>query len=812
MFRDACSPLSRFALKPLVLPVVVAIASTLSPVAIQPAHAATQSQAQSFSIPAGNLSAALQSFGRAAGVNLSFSPSLVAGKQTSGVTGTMTARQALERLLSGSGVVAQPVASGYQLKPATEGVEQLPTLDVSADAIAPLSREVLPTTAGGTISSGGSLGILGTQEAQNVPFSVISYTSDMIEEQHAETLADVVDNDASVQSGYGYDNYAQTFVVRGYELYNDDVSYGGLYGILPRQRASTVFADNVEVLKGANAFMDGVAPGGTGVGGAINMTPKIAGSDPITHLGMGYTSDSHGDVSTDFARRFGTDDAWGVRFSAKHEQGDTGIHDEDHKDDAALLSIDYSGERLSGSVTYGYENTRIDGARPVVHLTGLNSVPKAPDSDTNYGPDWANTHLKTNFLMGKLNYSLNDNWEVYGALGANHTDEIGTYPTVTVNNWAGDASVTMMDSAYQKRTFSGMGGIRGHFQTGSVSHKLNLAYSGSYQRQYNAYNMTFNGTPSTTNIYNPGSPANPGGDYASGTLTDPGLSARIRMQGVAFSDTLGFFDDQLLVTAGVRHQKLSQRSYTQGVKDSLSDYDQSKNSPVFGAVYKLTDEVSIYANHVEALQSGGTAPRGTRNVGSTLAPSTSRQDEAGIKYQGDKIGAALAVFQIKQPEAYTNADNVYGQFGEQRNQGVEMTVFGDLTSQLGFNAGVTYLKPEVVSSDDNSIKGNDAVGVARLRSVAALNYRVASVPGLKLNGKVVHTGHQYMDDANSLKLKPWTRFDVGASYSLPVADTEMKLGLYVENLTDQDYWASATGGYLTQGQPRTLKLSVSADF
>ena len=34
----------------------------------------------------------------------------------------------------------------------------------------------------------------------------------------------------------------------------------------------------------------------------------------------------------------------------------------------------------------------------------------------------------------------------------------------------------------------------------------------------------------------------------------------------------------------------------------------------------------------------------------------------------------------------------------------------------------------------------------------------------------------------------------------------------VENVTNEHYWASAAGGYLTQGDPRELKLSMTVDF
>ncbi|RML77453.1 hypothetical protein APX70_200553 [Pseudomonas syringae pv. maculicola] len=45
-----------------------------------------------------------------------------------------------------------------------------------------------------------------------------------------------------------------------------------------------------------------------------------------------------------------------------------------------------------------------------------------------------------------------------------------------------------------------------------------------------------------------------------------------------------------------------------------------------------------------------------------------------------------------------------------------------------------------------------------------------------------------------------------------MAQKDVTLRANVENLMNKDYWESAYGGYLTQGEPRTLKLSGTLDF
>lgn len=68
--------------------------------------------------------------------------------------------------------------------------------------------QLVPAYLDGQIANGGRVGFLGQQNARDVPFNVVSYTSRMIESQQAQTLGDVVKNDASVQSVRGYGNFA----------------------------------------------------------------------------------------------------------------------------------------------------------------------------------------------------------------------------------------------------------------------------------------------------------------------------------------------------------------------------------------------------------------------------------------------------------------------------------------------------------------------------------------------------------------------------------------------------------------------------
>ncbi|RYF45249.1 MAG: TonB-dependent siderophore receptor, partial [Comamonadaceae bacterium] len=186
------------------------------------------------------------------------------------------------------------------------------TVNASADASA---EGLAPAFAGGQVARGSRVGILGAQDIMDTPFNGTSYTHELVQDQQARSIGDVLQNDAAVRLSRGFGNYQQLYVVRGFPLYSDDISYNGLYGLVPRQYMLTEFIERVEVLRGASSLVNGAAPGGSGIGGSINLPPKRATAEPISQVNVGIGSDSQAFVSTDIGRRFGPDQATGVRLN-----------------------------------------------------------------------------------------------------------------------------------------------------------------------------------------------------------------------------------------------------------------------------------------------------------------------------------------------------------------------------------------------------------------------------------------------------------------------------------------------------------------
>ena len=69
----------------------------------------------------------------------------------------------------------------------------------------------------------------------DTPFSITSYTNELIQDRQARSVGDVLQNDAGVRVARGFGNFQESYFIRG----SDDVAYNGLYSLLPRQYIAT---------------------------------------------------------------------------------------------------------------------------------------------------------------------------------------------------------------------------------------------------------------------------------------------------------------------------------------------------------------------------------------------------------------------------------------------------------------------------------------------------------------------------------------------------------------------------------------------
>jgi iron complex outermembrane recepter protein len=165
----------------------------------------------------------------------------------------MRARSVAPLILASTLAYVQTVSAETGSELLNLDIETLMTIKVgpSADATAKGLSEAF---AGGQIAKGGRIGILTTQDLSDTPFSFTNYTQEFIQNHQAASVGDVLQYDPSVRVARGFGNFQQVYKLRGLPIFSDDMTYNGLYGILPRQYLAAEAIERVEVLRGSNSF------------------------------------------------------------------------------------------------------------------------------------------------------------------------------------------------------------------------------------------------------------------------------------------------------------------------------------------------------------------------------------------------------------------------------------------------------------------------------------------------------------------------------------------------------------------------------
>ncbi len=688
-----------------------------------------------------------------------------------------------------------------------------------------------PAYAGGQVATGGRAGILGNMDSLDTPFSSTNYTAELMLNQQAKSVADVLLNDPNVRVARGFGNFQELYVIRGFPAYSDDMTYNGIYGILPRQFVAAEFLERAELFRGASAFLNGAAPGGSNLGGTINLVPKRAPDDPLSRLTVGYESDANGMIAADVGRRFGADKATGIRANAVYRDGETSVNNQDRSLSVLSLGINHRGDQLRLSADIGYQDHHIDAPRPSVSPSfGATAVPKEPDADVNFAQPWTYTDEKQLFGVVRAEYDITKAVSVWGAFGMRDGKEKNV-----LANPSSDANGVMtayrFDNAREDSVSSGEVGLRWDFATGPIEHRVIASASLFKIDSKNAYAFSDFFDPFTTDLYHPVDAVKPPADFfTGGSLNNPHKTFSTDTSSWALADVLKFADGKVMVTLGLRDQKLKADSFDYNSGDKISSYDKSKTTPVAGIVFRPSDQWSIFANYIEGLVAGDVAPTvgpggGTVvNAGQVQDPYQAKQFEAGVKFDAGSFGGGLSIFNIEKASGILEAlnpsdpetDYRYRADGKARHKGVEGNVFGEPIEGLRLLAGVTLLDAQLTKTQGGFNQGKDVIGAPKTQANANVEWDLPMLKALTLEGRAMYTSKQYADGANTLEVGSWTRLDIGARYAMEAWGKPLSLRARINNVTNEKSWISAGGypgfGYYVLGDPLTIVLSASIDF
>lgn len=765
-----------------------------------------------FNIAPGPMAGALERFSRVTGANLSFDVAVTENTVSRGLTGEHSVSDGINLLLRDSGVeaVAQP-GGGFILRKQPGGAHDatsattLPQVVITGSA----SPGSLPAPyAGGQVARGGRLGMLGNTDVMDAPFNITSYTAQAIQDRQARTVGDMVVNDASVRFASQPGGILDAFTIRGFPVGAGnfgEVAFDGVYGVASNYRIATDYVERIEVIKGPTALLYGMSPAGS-VGGGINIVPKRALDKDLTQFTADYASSSQVGGHLDLSRRFGDEREFGVRFNGSYRDGDTGLDNQSRSASNASLALDYQGKRLRASLDLIDQREKINAPSRLPHIVAGIDVPSAPDGSRNFTQSWEYSEIEDRSALLRTEFDFNDDltWFVDAGGGTTTVSRLFSITPNILNN-AGDLSMQVSDYRFDIDRNTIDTGLRARFKTGAVDHTM-TAQVNRYQDQLKR--GLNNGPTIFSNLYRPAT-------NAALNVPEPTLVPKLsesRLSGVALSDTLSILEKRVQLTLGVRHQKVSSDNFDAATGAITSTYDKSVLTPLIGLMVKPWENVSLYANRIEGLSKGDTAPLNASNSGEVFAPYKSKQTEVGVKVEQGGLISTLSAFEITKPSGQLTG-NLYSADAEQRNRGLELSVFGEAAPGVRVLASATLIDAKLTRTNTPATVGKTAVGVPKLQANLGSEWDTRFAPGLTLTGNVFYTGKQYVDQANTQSIPNWTKVDLGARYknALLGKSTTYRLGLL--NVFNKSYWSSVDSySGIAIGEPRTLMLSATVDF
>ena len=775
-----------------------------------PAFAQAAQVRQAFSVPAGALGLALNTFAAEAGVELTVDAGLLQGKHSAGLSGSYSVPEGFYELLRGHGLQAVREGNGsYTLR-------REPAHSASAEAAATMpavtvwgtGNTVTDAYAGGQVASGGRVGFLGDKDFMETPFNTISYTDKFIEDRQARDITDVISaTDPTVFSSGMTGIIGENYSIRGFSSNIGDVAFGGLYGISPYYRTSPEMFERIEVLKGPSALLNGMPPGGS-VGGSINLVPKRAGDTPLARVTASYMSDAQWGGHVDLGQRFGDKQQFGIRVNGVYRDGDGAIDHQKKKTRLVSVGLDWRGDGARLSADLYHSEDRADGLNRGVNLAAGLPVPRPPKPETLLNPSWAFYDTKDKGVMLRGELDVNEQVMAYAAVGSSQADyqSTGAY-VIQVFNTAGDYRTNVADLGFDVEKQSAEAGLRGKLRTGNISHQwaVNATYYHHTDKQYGRRNTLAQDW--ITNIYNPvWGPAT--------RFEAPQISkAELRLASYGLVDTLSFAQDTVQLTVGVRRQEVLSDNFNIKTGARTSRYDESATTPAVALLVKASKNISLYGNYIEGLSQGATAPLTAANAGEVFAPYKSKQAELGFKVDLGEFAHTVSVYEIKRPSSYVDpVSNVFSFGGEQRNRGVDWGFFGSPLRDVRLMGGVAYVDPVLSKTMGGTNQGKQATGVPKLQAKLGVEWDTPAVPGVTLTANATAASKQYINADNSLSVPGRTVFDLGARYATTAAGRPLTVRASVTNVGNKAYWALPQWTSLGLGAPRTFMLSGTMDF
>lgn len=782
------------------LPLSVALAAD--------AGSAQHSAVFNFAIAAKPLPQALSDFSRVTGISVVYTDEAPYGIQAPAVSGSLSAEQAMQRLLGNSGLSFRRTdAHTLALEPQpTAGALNLGATTITSVVAADSTSYQPPATT--SIARSQALN-------QEIPQIINVVPAQAMRDQAPRNLDDALTNISGITQSNTLGGTLDAVMIRGF---GDNRNGSIMRDSMPvmQGRALNATAERVEVLKGPASLLYGIQDPG-GVVNIVSKKPQLEQYNAVTVRGSSYGSGKNGSGgSLDSTGALG-DSGLAYRMIVDHEDEDYWRNFGTHRETLVAPSLAWYGEDTKVLLAYEHREflTPFDRGTAIDPRTNHPlDIPATRRLDEPFN----NLEGRSDLYRFEVDHDLNDNWKAHFGYSWNRETYDASQVRLTAVNSNGTLTRTMDGTQGALTTDRyATATLQGKTELAGMQHDLVFGLDDEYRKIYRA--DLIRGTASTFNYLNPVY-----GQQVAGTAVraaDSDQTDLLRTDSLFFQDSIHLTDQWILV-GGARFQEYDQYAGRGRPFHANTDTNGQKWVPRAGLVYRYTDALSFYGSYTESFKPNSSiAPLGGGNVvlDGSIEPEEGKSWELGAKLDlPGRITASAALFDITKRNVLvttaTATDTVTSVAGEVKSRGLEMDLTGQLTEQWSLIGSYAYTDAEVTK--DTQYEGKRLQNVAKNTGSLSAVYDFGSLIGgdrLRVGAGARYVGERAGDAPNSFDLPAYTVADAFATYDTKVEGQKVKFQLNVKNLFDKTYYtSSASRFFVSMGDSRQVSLSSTLEF
>jgi iron complex outermembrane receptor protein len=763
----------------------------------------------SFSMAAKPLPQALSDFSRITGISVVYTDEAPYGITAPAVSGQLSAEQAMQRLLAGSGFTFRRT-DGHTLV-----LEPLPTagaLNLGATTITSVmdqSTSYQPPDTSSVMRTSASL--------QEIPQTVNIVPAQVIRDQTPRNLDDALANVSGITQGNTLGSTQDSVMTRGFgDNRNGSIMRDGMPIVQGRGMNATV--DRVEVLKGPASLLYGIQDPG-GVVNMVSKKPELEQYNALTVRGSTYGEVKNGSGGTFDSTGALGESGLAYRMVLDHEDEDYWRNYGVHRETLVAPSLAWFGENTKLLFAYEHREFLTPFDRGTV-IDPRDNHPLDIPRDRRLDEPFNNMEGRSDLYHFEADHQLNDNWNAHFGYSWNRETYDASQVRVTAIDTNKGTLTRSMDgtqNALSTDRFT-TASLEGNVDVAGMRHDVVFGIDDEYRKIYRE-DLIRQKSLTTFSYLNPVY-----GREVAGTTVSPADSAqtdKLRSDSVFLQDSIHLTDQWILV-AGGRFQEYDQYAGKGVPFKANTDSNGQKWVPRAGLVYRYTDELSFYGSYTESFKPNSTiAPlSGSSTVlDGSVAPEEAKSWEVGARLDmPGRVTGNVALFDIKKRNVLVaNSEGpvtLYSAAGEVRSRGLELDLSGQLSERWSMIGSYAYTDAEV--TEDPDYKGKKLQNVAKNSGSLSVVYDFGSVIGgdqLRVGAGARYVGERAGNAVNDFELPSYTVADAFATYDTQLDGQRVKFQLNVKNLFDRTYYTSAASRFfVSMGDSRQVTLSSTLEF